>query len=74
VPTALFAAVPEVMERPDLAGKGMAVLTLGQNLGFVVGPVFFNSLVQTLGCVGAGCARAPLMLVTAAIGWFARVR
>jgi predicted MFS family arabinose efflux permease len=74
VPTTIFAAVPEVMGRADLVGKGMAILALGQNLGFVVGPAFFSRLVQTLGWAGAGYASVPLLLAAATIGWSVRVR
>ncbi len=48
IPTATFAAVPEVMGRPQLAGIGMAVLALGQNLGMFIGPVRLGNLSRWL--------------------------
>lgn len=54
VPTATFSAVPEVMDRPELAGIGMSVLAVGQNLGMVVGPIVFGQLVEAMGWVSAG--------------------
>jgi MFS family permease len=74
VPTTVFAAVPEVMGRADLVGWGMAILALGQNLGFVVGPAVFGLLVQAWGWAGAGYACVPITLAAAAAGWFVRVR
>ena len=74
VPTTVFATVPEVMGRADLVGKGMAILMLGQNMGFVVGPPVFSGLVQALGWAGAGYVCVPLLVTAAAFGWFVRVR
>ena len=74
VPTTTFAVVPEVMGQANLVGKGMAILALGQNLGFVVGPPLFSRLEQTLGWAGAGYACVPLLLVAARIGWSVRDR
>ena len=74
VPTTIFAAVPEVMGQANLVGKGMAILALGQNLGFVLGPVLFSRLVQTFGWAGAGDFSVPLLLAAAALGWTVRVR
>jgi MFS family permease len=74
VPTALFAAVPEVMGRPQLAGIGMAVLALGQNLGMFIGPVLFGKLVERTGWVGAGYSMIPICLLGVVAGWLVRVR
>lgn len=74
VPTTIFAAVPEVMGQANLVWKGMAILALGQNLGFVVGPAFFSRLVQTFGWAGAGAVCVPLLLAAATLGWTVRVR
>jgi len=74
VATAVWAAVPEVMERPRLVGMGMAILMLGQNVGYVIGPAIFSRLVQVLGWAGAGYAWIPLALAAAAVGWFVKVR
>lgn len=74
VATAVWAAVPEVMEHPSLVGMGMAILMLGQSVGYVIGPAVFSRLVQMLGWAGAGYAWIPLGLAAAAVGWFVKVR
>lgn len=74
IPTATFAAVPEVMPRPEMAGVGMAVLSVGQNAGMVVGPLLFGKLVEGLGWVSAGLWMIPLALLAVAAAWFVRVR
>jgi len=53
IPTAIFSAVPEVMGNPKLAGVGLAVVTLGQNVGFLLGPVFFGWMVSHLNWIAA---------------------
>jgi hypothetical protein len=49
IPTATFAAAPEVMRKPQWAGMGLAVIMVGQNLGLLIGPVLFGSFVRDLG-------------------------
>ncbi len=73
-PTATFAAAPEVMGSPRLAGIGMAVVSLGMNLGIVLGPLLFGSLVQMMGWVSAGYWLIPVSLLGFAAGWMVRVR
>jgi len=74
IPTATFAAAPEVMERPQLAGIGLAVVAVGQNLGMVIGPILFGMLVESIGWVGAGYAMIPLCLLGFGAGWLVKVR
>jgi MFS family permease len=74
VPTAIFAAVPEVMGRPQLAGIGMAVLALGQSLGMFIGPVLFGKLVEMTGWAGAGYILIPISLLGVVAGWLVKVR
>jgi len=74
VPTATFAAVPEVMSKPQLAGIGMAVLMVGQNLGMFVGPAAFGNLVEAMGWVTAGYLLIPVAMVGVIAGWLVRVR
>jgi predicted MFS family arabinose efflux permease len=73
-PTATFAAAPEVMGTPQLAGVGMAVVSLGMNLGIVLGPSFFGVLVQTIGWVNAGYWLIPISLLGFVASWMVRVR
>lgn len=74
IPTATFAAVPEVLRKAQLAGIGMAVVMAGQNLGMFVGPVVFGGLVETIGWATAGYALIPVCVVGVVAGWSVRVR
>ena len=57
---ATFAAVPEIMGSTQLAGLGMSVLALGQNLGMFIGPIVFGKLAESIGWVGAGYILVPV--------------
>lgn len=74
IPTAIFAAAPEVMRRPELAGMGMAILLLGQNIGQLFGPVLFASLVLSSGWATAGLWLVPICLLAFLFGWMVKVR
>jgi nitrate/nitrite transporter NarK len=74
IPTATFAAAPELMARPELAGLGLAVVILGQNLGMFVGPILFGALVEALGWATAGYWMIPVCLVGFAAGWIIKAR
>jgi MFS family permease len=74
VPTASFAAVPEVMERPQMTGFGMAVLAVGQNLGMVIGPVMFGAIVERAGWLVAGYWLIPFCLLALVAALLARMR
>ncbi len=74
VPTALFAAAPEVMGKPQLAGIGLSVLALGQNLGMFIGPILFGQLVEMAGWASAGYSLIPICLLAVACGWLVQVR
>ncbi|MCB9418614.1 MAG: MFS transporter [Ardenticatenaceae bacterium] len=74
VPTATFAAVPEIMGKPQLAGLGMAVIMMGQNLGMFAAPIIFGMLVESIGWVSAGYWLVPVALIGFAIGRLVKVR
>ena len=74
VPTATFAAAPEVMKKPELAGLGMAVVMLGQNLGMFIGPILFGKLVESQGWLIAGYSLIPFCLLGFFAGWKLKVR
>lgn len=74
IPTATFAAVPEVMGKPQLAGIGMAILMTGQNLGWFIGPAVFGGLIESVGWATAGYMLIPFCAVGIIAGWFVRVR
>jgi MFS family permease len=74
IPTATFAAAPEVMKKPELAGLGMAVVMFGQNLGMFIGPILFGKFVESLGWVTAGYCLIPICLLGFVVGWKLKVR
>jgi MFS family permease len=74
IPSATFAAAPEIMEKPELAGLGLAVVMFGQNLGMFIGPILFGSLVERLGWVMAGYCLAPFCILGFVVGWRLKVR
>jgi MFS family permease len=74
VPTATFAAAPEVMGNPRLAGIGLAVVALGQNLGMVIGPILFGMLVETMDWAAAGYCLIPVCILGFVAGWMVKVR
>lgn len=74
VPTATFAAAPEVMKNPQLAGLGLAVIMVGQNLGMFAAPVAFGALVEAVGWVTAAYWLIPVAVMGAGAAWLARIR
>ncbi|MCB0253098.1 MAG: MFS transporter [Anaerolineae bacterium] len=74
IPTATFAAAPEIMGKPELAGIGLAVVIMCQNLGMFVGPVLFGVLAQSFGWTTAGSAMIPVALAGFVFAWRVRVR
>ncbi len=74
IPTATFAAAPEVMKDPRLAGIAMAVLMLGQNIGMMVGPLVFGNLVPTVGWITASYFLIPVLLFGFLFGQLVKVR
>jgi len=74
VPTATFAAAPEVMGTARLAGLGLAVVMLGQNLGMFVAPFLFGEMVEAIGWTPAANWLVPVALLGAVAGWLVRVR
>jgi MFS family permease len=74
VPAVTFASVPELVGGHRLAGGGMAAVMLGQNGGFVIGPIAFAALVPALGWAGAALAFAVLAEIGAMLGTRLRLR
>jgi nitrate/nitrite transporter NarK len=74
IPTATFAAAPEIMGKPELAGMGMAVVAVGQNLGMFIGPVIFGILVDSSGWATAGYWMIPALILGLVAGWLVKVR
>jgi MFS family permease len=74
IPTATFAAAPEVMRRPEWAGLGLAILLIGQSLGQIFGPIFFGEIVQRSGWAMAGYLMIPVCLLGFISGWMVKIR
>ncbi len=74
IPTATFAAAPEVMRNPLWAGWGLAVILFGQNLGQLLGPLFFGQAVDALGWTAASWLLAPMCALGLLCGWLVKVR
>lgn len=71
---ATFAAVPEIMVSRQLAGSGMAVLALGQNLGMFIGPIMFGRLAESIGWIGAGYILVPVSAISVIAVYLAKFR
>lgn len=74
VPTATFAAAPEIMRRPEWAGLGLAVVLVGQNLGQLLGPIFFGEMIGFVGWATTGYLLIPFCLLGFISGWMVKVR
>lgn len=75
VPTNIFSAGVEVVGDERLGGLAMAVIMVGQNAGFFLGPVIFGALVESAGGWPlAFGSQAVMSLVGAAAGWLTRVK
>jgi len=75
LPTMIFASLPEVVERPELAGIGMGAVVTLQNLGLLLGPVMFGRIVQVSGNWAlAGYAMIPITLCAVLVGRLIDVR
>jgi predicted MFS family arabinose efflux permease len=74
IPTATFAAAPEVMRRPQSAGLGLSLVLTGQYLGQLAGPVLFGQLANNLGWAMAGYLMIPVCLFGFICAWMVKVR
>jgi predicted MFS family arabinose efflux permease len=74
IPSAIFASVPDALPHPRLTGAGMAGIMLGQNAGFVVGPLMFAALLPFLGWPATAAVSGVLVAGAALIGWRVKVR
>ncbi len=74
VPTATFAAAPEVIGDPRLNGLALGIVMFGQNLGMVLGPIVFGGLVERLGWAPAGYLLIPVLLLGYLLGRMVKIR
>ncbi|MBN2242753.1 MAG: MFS transporter [Acidobacteria bacterium] len=71
---ASFAVIPEVVGSPRLAGMGMAVMALGQNVGMLIGPWAFGHSIENFGWMTSCYLLLPFFLVAFVATWFAKVK
>ncbi len=71
---ASFAVIPEVVGSPRLAGMGMAVMALGQNVGMLIGPSAFGYSIESFGWMTSCYLLLPFFLVAFVAAWFAKVK
>lgn len=74
IPAATFAAAPDIMKNPHLAGVGMAVILVGQNVGQLIGPILFGQFVQSLGWSMAGYLIIPICVLGFVSGWMVNIQ
>lgn len=71
--TPIFASATEIVP-PHEAGTSLAILTLGQNAGMCLGPLFFAAVAENIGWVTAGYACVPFVLLAVISAWKMNVR
>ncbi len=74
IPTATFSATPALMRRPEQAGLGLAVVSLGQNLGMFIGPILFGMAAESVGWAPAAYAMIPFLLAGLVSARLVRIR
>jgi MFS family permease len=74
IPTATFAAAAEVMQKPEWAGLGLAVILIGQNFGQLLGPILFGALIERSSWAMAGYMMIPFCLLGFISGWMVKIR
>jgi predicted MFS family arabinose efflux permease len=62
-PTICYAAAPGIMGRPELAGLGLAVLTLGNSAGGLIGPMYFGAITEKAGWNAGSYSLIPLVII-----------
>jgi MFS family permease len=71
---ASFAVIPEVVGSPKLAGMGMAVMALGQNVGMLIGPWAFGCSIENFGWTASGYLLLPFFALAFFAAWMAKVK
>ncbi len=71
--TPTFAAAPELVPHEE-AATSLAILTIGQNTGMFLGPVFIAFMAESFSWSAAGYACIPFVLLAGASAWFVRIR
>lgn len=71
---ATFSTVPVIMAKPELAGIGMAVMVIGQNVGQFIGTPLFGALVEQSGWAMAAIWMIPVLVLGAAATWLVKLK
>jgi MFS family permease len=71
---ASFAVIPEVVGSLRLAGMGMAVMALGQNVGMLIGPWAFGHSIENFDWLTSSYLLLPFFLVAVVATWFAKIK
>ena len=73
-PAGIFSATSEVVRDEKLRGMAMGVIQIGQNVGLLLGPLVFGSIIQFFGGWHmAFWALVPVTAVGIVAGWMARM-
>lgn len=62
-PTICYAVAPGIMGKPELAGLGLAVLTLGNAAGGLIGAMYFGAITQRAGWNAGTYSLIPLVII-----------
>jgi MFS family permease len=73
-PTGVFSAAAEIAGDERLAGMAMAIVLFGQNVGMLIGPFIFGTLVESSGWEVAFWTLAPVCGAGAVAGVLSRVK
>ena len=71
---ASFAVIPEVVGGPKLAGMGMAVMALGQNVGMLIGPWAFGHSIENFGWMTSCYLLLPFFALAFIATWIAKIK
>lgn len=74
VVTPSLSSAPEVVDKPDDAGKALSVLAVGMNGGMFFGPALFGMIVDRSGWEATTWFSVPLMILAFAAAWRLRLR
>lgn len=69
-----LAAVPEIMGSPRLAGIGLGVAALCQNLGMFIGPALFGRILEVAPWTVAGYLMIPVCVLAIVVTVTAKIR
>lgn len=69
-----LAAVPEIMGSPRLAGIGLGVAALCQNLGMFIGPALFGRILEVAPWTVAGYLMIPVCALAIVVTAMAKIR